>query len=390
MGDLILKKNSKQYKKEKLKKVQYGFILVKDIESEHVYQIVGEITVDIKQLIDRDYVNTISTWNNYVKIKELKRLNSSKFVEIYFDQDFKIRDDIKIPIKLLKNTQQKHLYEIAKLIEEFKKKLKIRKQQDNQQYQQQKQLIIQNLHDQLKPLNELDCDELHGWNFEKSAAKADKVINELNQSMLFQDDFYFYTLLRGGKYDQSKYRIGYSTYVLRYFWGLSDEQVFYLLQRKPIHFSFKFNHQHTSFLINRLQSSIRLLNKQNSNLDQFRYGPKFLREFEQDVYSIDNLCVKVVQTEQLYVLSNYKYQIDDILIIGKWKSIRGQPVQEVLMGMRQLKNDLIQDKQNTDFNQFFNGQIYSDLIYGAQSEIFKEKFYTIVENNKYHDILENL
>ncbi|EAR98095.1 hypothetical protein TTHERM_00753410 (macronuclear) [Tetrahymena thermophila SB210] len=387
-GLTIYKKKNKHVDiKKKLKQTRYGCMLIQEIDTSKVFQIAGDITIDIRQLLDRDHLNAISSWNDFIKVKEVRKFNQSQLIEVYLDSDIEMRSDISLPLRLLKSSQQKELLHLANLIEEYQSILIEKQKQDTDLIFRQQ---IQKLICSQEPISQLDCDEFHGWNFRKSVEKAEKVINQIKQQAKDSDDHFYYVLFKGNKYDQTKCRLGYTIQNLRDFLCLNSDQIDYISLRKPIIFNYKYYHQYTEYLFNRINNSIRLLKQDKSDLDYFRSGLNFLREETLDIFSVDNLSVRIKQVQYLYVLSNYKSQMDDILWVSKWLPVNGQQPSQVLQAQRNLKKDLNEEQEKTKSNPLFDGSIYTDVIYEAQSEIFREKFYSIIDNNLYHDILESL
>ncbi|EAR98098.2 hypothetical protein TTHERM_00753440 (macronuclear) [Tetrahymena thermophila SB210] len=384
---LSKKKNTKILNKKQLKYIKYGCMLIKEIDTINIFQIGGDITIDINQILNGDHINAISTMNEFIKVKKVNLCNQSKFLEIYLDGDVYMRNDLSLPLKLLKDSHQKELFHLADVMEQYQQILYKKQFEDNKQSsEQQTQEIIIKMENNL---NEPECDEFHGWNFEKSTEKAEKVMNDINQSLNNQEHFYAFILFKGEKNDQIKQRICYSTYVLRDFVCLNDEQISYIALRKPIVSIYKYKHQYVDYLFNRINCQIRLLKQGKSDLDCFRKGLTFLGQETVDYISIDNLSVKVNQVQYLYVLSNYKYKMDDTLLLIKWLPIANQSASQVLQGMRDLKKYL-NEQQNQQLNPLLNGSIYNDQKYLKQSQLFREKYYSIIDNYMYHDFQEFL
>ncbi|KAL4484705.1 hypothetical protein ABPG74_019882 [Tetrahymena malaccensis] len=164
----------------------------------------------------------------------------------------------------------------------------------------------------------------------------------------------------------------------------------YLQFRMPAVYFAKYQTQQNQYLLYRIKNQIKFLKNDKSQLDQYRQGPKLVNEFTFDNQSVDNLCVRVQAKHYLYVLSNYKNQVDDALWIFQLQPIRDQTIAQVLIGMRNLKKYLSKKEEKSKLNPFYNGQLYSDIIYEAQSELFRDKFYSIIGNDVYHQISENI
>ncbi|EAR98094.2 hypothetical protein TTHERM_00753400 (macronuclear) [Tetrahymena thermophila SB210] len=381
------KKNRKVIQKRNLKKIKYGQMLIQELESTKLFQIAGDITLDINQLLNKDHITLFSSWNDFIKVKEVKKIKQPHLIEVILDTDVQIRSNLKIPVKILKNSQQIDLLELANLIEEYQKIVKAKQFIEKKNCQNIQEIKIKIEED----LNELDCDEQHGWSFEQSTIKAERVINELNNSMKDSDDYYSYILFKGNKYDQTKCRIGYSTHILKDFLCLNDEQIESLSLRKPIIFNLKYNYQYTSYLLNRIHNLNRLLKQEKSDLDNYRKGLNFLNEVTFNLYSIDNFVVEVKFKHYLYVLSNYKNKMDDVLWVGKCMPVRDQSASQVLKGMRNLKQCFSQEqKQQTMLNPQVNKNIFCDSNYEKQSKILINKFYPQFNNDILFDIQEYL
>ncbi|KAL4484503.1 hypothetical protein ABPG74_019680 [Tetrahymena malaccensis] len=399
MSEIVLAKKKKKIKKNQkdvLKKVQFRLQLIQDVEHTKTFYIVGDIDIDIRQLLDREHFNIIVSQNNFVKVNQAIRSNQSNFMEIFFNTDVQRCSDFTFPVKLLRESQQKDLFELANLIDEYQQIL-LQKMNEEECYKSFELLETDESSEDSRestnntqPLNELYCDEYHGWNFEQSQMKAQIAIRELKESMKDSDNYYTYVLFQGSKYDQTKHTMGYSLQLLRDFLGLNDNQIDYLCLRKPIIINYKYQHQYIQYLFNRFQR-LKMLFKQNkSDLDYFRSGLKFLCEHPTDLISFDNYCVQTKAQQFLYVLSNYKYKQDDLLWVCKVQPIGDKSASEVLKGLRNLKMFLKTGEENTTKNPLFDGQIYSDLVYEAQSEILKDKYYSIVDSHIFQDILENV
>ncbi|KAL4466300.1 hypothetical protein ABPG72_022096 [Tetrahymena utriculariae] len=399
MSEIILLKKKKKIKKgqkDALKKVQYSFQLYQNIESIKVFYIVGDIDIDIDQLLNRDHFNIIVSQNDFVQVNKISRQNNSNFMEILFNTDIQRCSDLSIPVNLLRNSQQQDLLNLANLIDEYQQILQQKMKED--EYVKSMELLeteesseySRESTNSTQPLNALQCDEFHGWNFEQSYMKAQNAIRELKDSMKNSDNYYTYVLFQGSKYDQMKHTMGYSLQLLRDFLGLNDNQIDYLCLRKPIIINFKYQHQYIEYLFHRFQRLKMLFSQNKSGLNHFRNGLQFLCEHQTDLISFDNYCVQTRAQQYLYVLSNYKYQQDDLLWVCKVQPIGQQSASEVLKGLRNLKLFLKTEQENTKQNPFFDGQIYSGLIYEAQSEILKDKFYSIVDSHIFQNILENV
>ncbi|EAR98096.2 hypothetical protein TTHERM_00753420 (macronuclear) [Tetrahymena thermophila SB210] len=391
MEDLVTinkKKRDKIKRKKQLKQTKYGMILIQEISDTKIFQIPGDITLDLNQLLHKDSIQLISSWNAFLKVKQIKKSLQSKFIEVYLDTDVQTRSDIPLIIKLLKDSQSKELFDLANMIEEYQNVVQSKQLLQNLKIEQKmEQIIIKQEEDQSEEV----CDEYHGWNFEKSAEKAEKIINDLINSMKDSDDHYTYLLLKGNKYDQIKSRLGYSTQILRNFLCLNDEQIEQLCLRKPIIINIKYKHQYTEYLFNRINNLVRALKQESSDLDYFRQSCNELNQLTFDLYSIDNLVVKVQYKQYLYVLSNYKNQMDDILYIGKCMPIRNQSASQILQGMRNLRKNLSEICQQNSYMNYLSYQlILNDQNYIKQSLNFVDKFYTIINNDIFSDILQNL
>ncbi|KAL4484712.1 hypothetical protein ABPG74_019889 [Tetrahymena malaccensis] len=373
-------------KSNNLKAIQYGYVFTKEINNPNIFQIAGDITINIDQLLNQDYVALNSSWNEFIQVNQVKLCNTQQIVDVYIDTDVQVRTDLSIPIYLLKRSQRQDLYNLANLIEEFQNTLNEKCQNNCDLYSsyQNQQMI-----DQSETISEQSCDEYHGWNFQKSVEKAEKVIEDLIESMKNSDNNYSFILFKGNKYDQSIYRVGNSKQFLKDFICLNDDQISYLGWRKPTLFFLKYQHQLISYLCGRIKNQIRFLKQENSDLDYYREGLKFLNESTINIQSIDNFSVEVKQHQYLYILSNYKNQVDDVLWVSKIQPIRNQSASQVLWGMRNLKKYLNNEQINSKLNAFQNGQIYTDILYEAQSELFRDKYYSILDNNLYHQVTEN-
>ncbi|KAL4484708.1 hypothetical protein ABPG74_019885 [Tetrahymena malaccensis] len=382
------KKKEKLKIKRQLKQIKYGMMMIQEISDTKVFQIPGDIILDINQLLYRDSISLISSWNDFLKVKKIRKSQQARFIEVFLDTDVQMRSDLPLPLKILKNSQQKELFDLANLIEEYQNEV------DSKQFCQNINLNLKMEESSVKQEeseSEVVCDEYHGWNFEKSTEKADKIISELNNQMKDCDDYYSYILFKGNKYDQNKCRIGYSTHILKDFFCLNDEQIEQLCLRKPIIFNFKYKHQYTEYIFHRINTLLKFIKYESSNFDYFRQSINELDELSFDLYSIDNLVVKVKLKTHIHVLSNYKNQMDDILYVCKFMPIHNLSASQVLKGMRNLRNSLNENLQkNVQINWFNNQQIFSDENYQKQSQMFVDKFYSIINNPIFQDILENL
>ncbi|EAR87235.3 hypothetical protein TTHERM_00369630 (macronuclear) [Tetrahymena thermophila SB210] len=383
--------------KDVLKKVQYKLQLIQSIDSIKVFYVVGDIDIDIDQLLDREHFNIIVSQNDFVQVNSINRQSNLNFIEIFFNTHTQRCSDFSIPVNLLRNSQQQDLLDLANLIDEYQKILQQKMKEDDciksieqHETEESSSEYSRKTTNNTYPLSVLECDEFHGWNFEQSNLKAESVIRELKDSNKDSDNYYTYVIFQGRKYDQIKHTMGYSLQLLKDFLGLNDNQIDYLCLRKPIIINYKYQHQYIQYLFHRFQR-LKMLFKQNqSDLNHYRNGLKFLCEYPIDLASFDNYCVQTKAQQYLYVLSNYKYQLDDLLWVCKVQPIGQQSASEVLKGLRNLKEFLKKEQENTKQNPFFDGQIYSNLIQEAQSKILKDKFYSIVDSHIFQDILENV
>ncbi|EAR98092.2 hypothetical protein TTHERM_00753380 (macronuclear) [Tetrahymena thermophila SB210] len=372
--------------KKLLKQIEYNFQLIKEIALPNIFQIAGDITINIDSFLNQDYLFTNFSVNEFITAKYVKMYREQQVIDIQMDTDIQVRNDMSLPLELLKRSQRQDLFYLANVIEEFQKTLNEKKKLN---LDLQSEEPIQQTTCQLEPLSEQICDEFNGWDFEKSVEKAEKVINNIKEQMKNSDIHYSYVLSKGNKFDQSIYRVGNSMQILKDFMCLNNDQIAYIANRKPTLFYFKHQHQLISYLINRIKTQIMFLKNDKKYLDQYRNEPKLLSENTINISSVDNLVVEVQIQTYLYILSNYQNQVDDILWLTIQKPIRDQSPSEVLKGLRNLKKYLNEQQQNTKLNPFYNGQLYTDVLYDAQSEIFRDKFYSIIDNNLYHQVLDN-
>ncbi|EAR98093.1 hypothetical protein TTHERM_00753390 (macronuclear) [Tetrahymena thermophila SB210] len=384
-NEIIKKKINK--KKQPLKQIEYSFQLTKEINTRNVFQIAGDITINIDSLLNQDYLFSNFNVNEFLQVKQVKMQHDLQVIDIQMDTDIQVRNDMSIPIQFIRRSQRQDLSHLAEAIEQFQKvQNEKRKLNSNLLSSQQ----IQQNTCQPESLTEICCNEDNGWNFEKSLEKAEKVINDLKEKMKSSDMHYSFVLSKGNKYDQSVYRVGNSTKILKDFFCLNNDQIAYISNRKPTLFFFKHQHQLITYLIGRIKTQIMFLMNDKNVLDSFRSEPKLLSENTIAISSVDNLVVEVQIQTYLYILSNYQNQVDDILWLTIQKPIRDQSPQEVLKGLRNLKKYLNEQQESSKLNPFYNGQLYSDIIYEAQSELFRDKFYSLVDSNLYHQVLESL
>ncbi|KAL4484710.1 hypothetical protein ABPG74_019887 [Tetrahymena malaccensis] len=316
-----------------------------------IYQIAGDITLNINQLLNEQLLHENYNYNEFIQVKSCKMLDKYQWFDIQMDTYAQVRNNIQIPVQILRNSQSQDLFFIASALEEYQKVLN---EKMNQDYELQvNQLTQKAIINQLEPTSQFDCDEQSGWNFEKSLQKAEKVIKILKQSNKYEGNHQNYILFKGNKYDQSISRIGSSTSILKSFYCLNENQISYLSVRTPAMHFYRYQNQH------------------NHELDQYRSEPKLVNEYTFDHQSVDNLCV------------------DNVLWICYHQPIRDQTASQVLNGMRNLRKYLNEEEEKSKLNPFYNEQLYSDIIYEAQSELFRDKFYSIIDNNVYHQISDN-
>ncbi|KAL4484505.1 hypothetical protein ABPG74_019682 [Tetrahymena malaccensis] len=389
MQEVILrkKKRIKKNQKEQLKFTKYGYVLFQNVDQIKVFYVIGDIDIDVDQLLNRDHFNICVSINQFVKVTSMVKQPDLDFVDIFFDTNVQRQGDLSVPIRLLRDSHQSDLNSLADIIEYYyqivQKKMK----------QSQSIESIENIQHQLpfsEPLSELDCDEYHGWNFEKSLEKAQKTIYDFKMEQKNQNNHCCYVIFKGTKHDQVKYCFGQKLDYYRHFYCLDDEQIDFLNMRKPIIFNYKHLHQYIQFVSVRFKRLIMIFNQEKSERNYFRKGLKFLFEQEIDAASVDNLSVRLKFQEYLYILSNYKNQQDDVLLVQKILPIGDKSATDILKAQRNLKSQLSEKDYYSMKNPFYGGQIYRDVIYEAQSEIFKEKFYSMVDSNIYHSLLENL
>ncbi|KAL4484506.1 hypothetical protein ABPG74_019683 [Tetrahymena malaccensis] len=389
MDNQILEKKKRIKKKyiNGFKKARYGYILFQNVDQIKVFYVVGDIDIDVDQLLNRDYFNICVSINQFIKVTSIVRTKELDVMDIFFDTNMQRQGDLSAPIRMLRDSHQSDLNNLADVIEEYHQTIqKIMKEPKDSKIN----INEQQQNDDQKSLSELDCDEFHGWNFEKSLEKAQKVVHDLKMEMKNQSHHYSYILFKGTKYDQVKYWFGQKLDFQRNFFCLNENQIDFLNLRKPLIFNYKFLYQYIQFLRFRFQRLKMIFSQGNSERNHFRKGLSFLFESQVDAVSVDNFIVKLKFQEYLYILSNYKNKQDDVLLVQKVLPIGNQSAQDVLKGLRNLKMYLNEEEYNSKKNPFYGGQIYTDIIYEAQSEIFKEKFYSMVDSNIYHSILENL
>ncbi|KAL4484711.1 hypothetical protein ABPG74_019888 [Tetrahymena malaccensis] len=393
MAELALEKRKKKIEKEnKLRKcvnrVKYGFQMTKEIHNRISFQISGDITINIDQLLNRQQFSQNFFYNEFIQVNSVQINKQYDWVNINMDTDVKVRHDLSAPLKILRNSQRQDLFDLANALEEYQKILKEKAKQSSAE-QQLKQLKYDKVESQ-EPEVDFACNEDNGWNFQKSVEKAEKIINDLKESNKNKDNHYSFILFKGNKYDQSIYRVGNSTCILKNFQCLNENQISYLYFRKPAVYFLKYQNQQNEYLLHRIQNQIKFLKNDQSELEQYRQEPKLVNEFTFDQQSVDNLCVRIESKNYLYILSNYKNQVDDVLWINIQESIGDQSASQILQGMRNLKKYLNEDQQNSKLNPFYEGQLYSDIIYEAQSELFRDKFYSIIDNNIFHQLSDIL
>ncbi|KAL4466299.1 hypothetical protein ABPG72_022095 [Tetrahymena utriculariae] len=160
--------------------------------------------------------------------------------------------------------------------------------------------------------------------------------------------------------------------------------------RKPLIFNYKFLHQYIQYISFRFKRLNLLLSQNSNEKNHFRKGLQFLFDHTADIFSVDSMRVTLKSQEYQYILSNYENQQDDVLLVQKVLPIGNQSVSDVLQGYRQLKIYLNDQQENSQKNPYWTGQIFTDIIYEAQAELFIEKFYSIIDGNIYQSILENI
>ncbi|KAL4484707.1 hypothetical protein ABPG74_019884 [Tetrahymena malaccensis] len=352
------------------------------------FQIYGDITINIDQLLNRLNTNQNIFCNEFIQVNSVQINKQYDWFDINIDTDFQVRHDLSAPLQILKNSQRKDLLNLANALEEYQKVLNEKMKQSSAKYEL-KQLTQDQIQSQ-DPEVKLTCDEQNGWNFQKSAEKAQKIINNLQENCKNNNNFYSFVLFKGNKYDQSISKVGSSTSILKNFLCLNENQISYLNFRMPSVYFLRYQNQQNEYLIHRIQNQIKFLRNDKSELDQYRQGPKLVFERFIDHQSVDNLCVRIYTQHYLYVLSNYKNKVDDVLQICNYLPIRDQTASQVLSGIRNLKKYLSKEEEESKLNPFHNGHLYSDIIYEAQSELFRDKFYSIIDNDVYHSISENL
>ncbi|KAL4484706.1 hypothetical protein ABPG74_019883 [Tetrahymena malaccensis] len=393
MAELALEKKKKRLEKESKqrkqgKRIKQYTFLNKEMHNRISFQIYGDITINIDQLLNRQNSNSNIFYNEFIQVNSIKTNQQYDWVDINIDTDFQVRHDLTAPLQILRNSQRQDLLDLANALEEYQKVISEKVKQSSTQYQLQ-QLTQEQIQSQ-EPEVGLICDEQNGWNFQKSTEKAQKVINNLQENSKNSNNFYSFVLFKGNKYDQSISKVGYSTSFVKNFQCLNESQISYLNFRMPAVYFLRYQNQQNEYLLHRIQNQIKFLRNEKSEFDQCRQGPKLVFEFVQDHQSVDNLCVRVQAQHYFYVLSNYKNKVDDVLQICYYQPIRDQTASQVLSGMRNLKKYLSKEEEKSKLNPFYNGQLYSDIIYEAQSELFRDKFYSIIDNNVYHSISENL
>ncbi|KAL4484704.1 hypothetical protein ABPG74_019881 [Tetrahymena malaccensis] len=389
----ILEKKKKRIEKENKqrrqgKRIKQYIILTKEVINRISFQISGDITINIDQLLNRSYSNQNIFYNEFISVNSVQISKQYDWVDTNIDTDFQVRHDLSAPLQILRNSQRQDIFDLVNALEEYQKVLKEKVKQSSTKYQQQ-QLTQDQIQSQ-EPNVQLACDEQNGWNFQKSAEKAQKIIINLQEYSKNKDNHYSFVLFKGNKYDQSISKVGNSTCLLKNFLCLNENQISYLFCRMPGLYFLKYQNQQNEYLLHRIQNQIKFLRNDKSELDQYRQGPKLVNECTIDKQSVDNLCVNIQTQHYLYVLSNYKNQVDDALWVCYHQPIRDQSASEVLSGMRNLKKYLSKEEEKSKLNPFYNGQLYSDIIYEAQSELFRDKFYSIIDNNVYHSISQYL
>ncbi|KAL4484507.1 hypothetical protein ABPG74_019684 [Tetrahymena malaccensis] len=382
------KKRIKKNQKEQLKNTKYGYLLFQNVDQIKVFYVVGDIDIDVDQLLNKDFFNICVSINQFNKVTSMIKQPDLDFVDIFFDTNMQRQGDLSVPIRLLRDSHQSDLNSLADIIEYYNQIIQKKMKQQSQSIQQ-----IQSIQHQLpisEPLSELDCDEYHGWNFEKSLEKAWKAVYDFKMEMKDSKNHCCYAIFKGYEYDQVKYCFGQKLDYYRHFYCLNEEQIDFLNMRKPLIFNYKYLHQYIQFVAARFKRLIMIFNQEKSERNHFRKGLKFLFEQEIDAVSVDNLTVRLKFQEYLYILSNYKNQQDDVMLVQKILPIGDKSATDILKAQRNLKSQLSEEEYNSMKNPFYGGQIYRDVIYEAQSEIFKDKFYSIVENNVYQSLQEQL
>ncbi|EAR98091.1 hypothetical protein TTHERM_00753370 (macronuclear) [Tetrahymena thermophila SB210] len=393
MSQLILlkkKKKERTHKKmnqiEKLKQIEFGFKLTKELNNPNTFQIAGDLTINIDSFLNNEFAFMNLSMNEFIQVKQIRSYDEYDFMDIFMDTDIYVRSDMSVPIQILRRCQRQDLFDLANVMEEYQQLLNEKQNLNcnllSQEQQQQKTT-------QPDTQSEFICDEAHGWNIQKSVQKAEIEINKLKESMKNQDCYYTFIIFKGNKYDQSVYRVGYSLLYLKNLYFLNDYQINHLTYRKPIINFIKYQSQMVQYQIGRIKNQIKYLKKEK-DLDYYRTELKFLGEFTSTTQSVDNYCIDTKMHTYQYILSNYQNQVDDVLLINVHQPIRGWSVSQIVKGMRNLKKYLSEEQQSSNLNPFFNGNLYSDVIYEAQAELFKDKFYSVSDNYLYHSILQNL
>ncbi|KAL4466298.1 hypothetical protein ABPG72_022094 [Tetrahymena utriculariae] len=168
-----------------------------NVDKIKVFYVLGDI--DIDQFLNNDYFNMCISINDFIKVKSIKRTKELDLMDIFFEINEQRQGDLSVPIRLLRDSDQSDLYDLANVIEEYylnlQKKKKSTKKVKPFKSEQQNQEVP----------NELNCDEFDGQNFDKSLQKAQKVIEDLKKEMKDQKHHFSYVVYKGKQYDQVRY-----------------------------------------------------------------------------------------------------------------------------------------------------------------------------------------
>ncbi|KAL4466296.1 hypothetical protein ABPG72_022092, partial [Tetrahymena utriculariae] len=143
--------------------------------------------------------------------KSLVHLNTRRFISSYQAAQRQSLEGINSLADVIEEYHQT----IMQKMKESKNAIELQSESETDKLQGENKDII----------SELDGDEFHGCNFQKSFEKAQKVINCLKIKMKNQNNHYTYAIFKGTKHDQVKYCFRQKLDYYMHFYCLNDDQI---------------------------------------------------------------------------------------------------------------------------------------------------------------------
>ncbi|EAR86731.1 hypothetical protein TTHERM_00197950 (macronuclear) [Tetrahymena thermophila SB210] len=393
-----IQKVNKNQKKVLTKKVpNYSYIIIQEIPDLLQFHLFGDFYIDLNQLRNLDRIQVIqpvSFFKKTISVVDNKKMN---MVEVTMSSGVSGMKEFRFVIDMIKTMQNKDLVFLIDQLEYYQDLiisnglLQLDSSNENSligssqnQSQQQQIPLYNNIREDLRSQS--------SWSFAKSLNLAYKSINELNEKCNNQNSFFMYCIYRGSKYEQNLEILGYPKTVLHNFLCLNDNQINYILMRRPFMTPKVLQNKYLEMFYSKTQAfKYQFSDHKNLIFAQNQHPFKFKENDFYDLLTVDNILVSFEVEYLMQNLSDYKDMCSDMLFIIKYKPVGNFKAEDIIKSQRFFRNNIVQKSGNSSEGQEEECNLSSefnfyDIIYRAKSELFIEKYYNLIDSDSFHDI----